>query len=77
MSFIILGQIADIETIAINQGIREVQRLHKQYGKARWRKKKGIATIQFENGTSRRAELHWYEATGHGRKEMKIKLFLD
>jgi len=47
------------------------------YGEARWRKKKGIATIMLEDGSAHQAELHWYEATGIGRKEVKIKYLLD
>lgn len=77
MRFDILDDIHHIETIAINTGIREVERLRKIYGKTRWRQKKGIATIVLEDGTVHQAELHWYEATGFGRKEVKIKYLLD
>jgi hypothetical protein len=77
MPFDILSEITTIETIATNRGIREVERLRKQYGSGRWRKRKGVATVLLPNGFTRRAELHWYEATGHGRKEYKIKRFLD
>ncbi len=37
----------------------------------------GIADIRLTNGNIRRAEIHWYEAHGIGRKKMKIKRFLD
>lgn len=77
MAFTIVGSITAIETIAINTGIREVERLRKVYGAARWRKKKGIATIALADGTLHVAEVHWYEATGLGRKEMKIKRLID
>jgi len=77
MRFDIISHIDDVETIATNANIREVERLRKIYGKARWRKKKGSATIVLEDGTLHRAELHWYEATGFGRKEVKIKYLLD
>lgn len=77
MHFEIISTITEIETIAINQGIREVVRLRKFYGRGRWRKRKGIATILLPDGTARRAELHWYEANGIGQKEYKIKHFLD
>ena len=30
-----------------------------------------------ENGNVRKAEVHWYEAHGIGRKKMKIKMLLD
>ena len=43
----------------------------------RWRKRKGIATVRLPDGMARVVELHWYEATGIGRKEYKIKRFLD
>jgi len=52
-------------------------RIQKQYGPGRWRKLKGIAKVRLESGRVCRAELHWYEAHGIGRKKMKIKRFLD
>ena len=77
MRFDIISPITEVETIAINRGIREVVRLRKQYGSGRWRKRKGIATVVLADGMARMAELHWYEATGVGPKEYKIKRFLD
>jgi hypothetical protein len=47
------------------------------YGKARWRKLKGIARVQLESGRIRLAEVHWYEAHGIGKRQMKIKRYLD
>jgi hypothetical protein len=76
MPFELLGEITGIETLAINRGIREVERLRRQYGRGRWRKRKGIATVLLPNGITRIAEVHWYEATGIGRKEYKIKRFV-
>jgi hypothetical protein len=38
---------------------------------------KGIARIQLQDGRIRLAELHWYEAHGIGKKELKRKRFLD
>jgi hypothetical protein len=60
-------------TIAVGRQIRELARLRKAYGPGRWRKRKGIARIRLEDGTIRLAEVHWYEAHGIGRKELKIK----
>jgi hypothetical protein len=77
MYFDIISEITDIETIAINRGIRDLARLRKRYGPGRWRKRKGTATVLLPDGTARQVELHWYEATGIGRKEYKIKRFLD
>ena len=65
-----------VETIAIGSGIREVGRLRKLYGRGRWRKRKGVARVRLEDGTVCLAEVHWYEATGIGKKEFKIKYFL-
>jgi hypothetical protein len=75
--FEILGDIEDIETFATGRGIRELARLNRIYGRGRWRKRKGRATIRLPDGTERIAELHWYEATGIGGKEYKIKRYLD
>jgi hypothetical protein len=47
------------------------------HGRGRWRKRKGIATVRLVDGTVRQAEIPWYEATGVGRKELKIKRYLD
>jgi hypothetical protein len=76
MQFEILGEISEIETFAGGSGIREIARLRKIYGRGRWRKRKGIARIRLTNGTVHLAEVHWYEATGIGRKEFKIKHLL-
>jgi hypothetical protein len=76
-SFDIIGEIQDIETIAVGAKIRELERLRKVYGKGRWRKMKGIARIQLANGQTRLVELRWNEAHGIGRKEFKRKQYLD
>ncbi len=74
--FEIIGQIEDIEEIAVGGRIRDIMRIQKQYGPGRWRKLKGFAMVRLKSGKIRRAELHWYEAHGIGRKKMKIKTFL-
>jgi hypothetical protein len=77
VDFEVIGDIADIETFAVGRGIRERRRLQRRYGQGRWRKRKGRARVRLPDGTIRDAELHWYEATGIGRKELKIKRYLD
>jgi hypothetical protein len=77
MHFEIIGHITNIETIAVERAIRELARLRRRYGAGRWRKLKGVATIRLANGRIRVAELHWYEAHGIGRKEIKRKRYLD
>jgi len=73
----IVGKIEHSKTFATGNAIREIARLRRVYGKGRWRKRKGIAEVRFEDGSIRHAEIHWYEATGIGRKELKIKYLLD
>jgi hypothetical protein len=76
MHFEILGNILQIETFATGSRIREVARLRRAYGRGRWRKRKGIARVRLSDGTPHLAEVHWYEASGIGRKEFKIKHLL-
>jgi len=77
VKFEIVSKIEGAETFASGNAIREIARLRRTYGKGQWRKRKGIADIQFLDGSVRRAEIHWYEATGIGKKEFKIKYLLD
>lgn len=77
MHFEIIGEIRNLETIATGTSLRDRKRLEKVYGKARWRKRKGMASIRLASGEIRNAELHWYEASGVGRREYKIKRFAD
>lgn len=77
MDFEVVGEVAEVETFAVGTAIRELPRLRRVYGPGRWRKRKGVASVRLPDGTVTRAEVHWYEAHGIGRKEMKIKRFLD
>lgn len=77
MKFEIIGDIGDIEIIAVGNGIRVLRYLRKTYGQGRWRKLKGIAKVRLPNGVLRNVELHWYEAHGIGKREFKIKRYLD
>ena len=77
MHFEIVGRITNIETIAVGSRIRILPLLRKRYGRGRWRKLKGIATVRLSDGTIRFAEVHWFEAHGIGKKKMRIKRFLD
>ena len=72
-----LSDITEIKKIAVGSGIRDIAKLRRRYGRGRWRKLKGIATIRLRNGRVRVAELHWYEAHGIGRKDMKRKRYVD
>ena len=77
MLFEIIGEMSGIETFAIGSSIRELARLRKFYGRGRWRKRKGLARVRLPDGVVRLAELHWYEAHGIGRREYKIKRYID
>lgn len=77
MHFEIIGEIRDIETIAIGSSIRMLSLLRKRYGSGRWRKRKGVATVRLADDTVRLAEVHWFEAHGIGKRKMRIKRFLD
>ena len=76
MEFDVVGDITGAQTIATGSGIRELGRLPKRCGRGRWRKRKGFAEIRLLFGEILRAELHWYEATGIGKRELKIKAFI-
>jgi hypothetical protein len=75
--FEIIGEIEEIETMAIGGSIRDIMRLQKQFGRGRWRKLKEFAKVRLQSGHIRKAEPHWYEAHGIGKRKMKIKRFLD
>jgi hypothetical protein len=75
--FEVLGEIENVETIAVGGTIRDLQRLRKQYGQGRWRKLKGTARVRLLSGRIRRVEIHWYEAHGIGKRKLKIKRYLD
>jgi len=68
VNFAILGGLAEIETIARGNGIRDLPRLIRIYGRGHWRKRKGVARVRLSTGRIRLAELPWYEAHGIGRK---------
>ena len=76
MHFEIVGTITEIETIAVGRAIRILPLLKKRYGKGRWRKLKGIASVRLNDGTIRLAEIHWFEAHGIGKRKMRIKSIL-
>lgn len=73
----IIGEIEEIKTIAVGGRIQDIMRIRKQYGPDRWRKLKGVAKVRLQSGRICKAEVHWYEAHGIGRKKMKIKRILD
>lgn len=77
MAFEVVGKIEQVETVATGPSVKVRSVLRKAYGRGRWRKLKGVATVRLPNGNLRRVELHWYEAHGIGKRDLKIKKYLD
>jgi hypothetical protein len=77
MRFELVGPITNVEVIAVGSAIRILGYLRKTYGRGRWRKLKGDATVRLPNGALRKVELHWFEAHGIGKRDVKIKRYLD
>jgi hypothetical protein len=74
---IVDDRVLAIETIARGHGIRALKRLQRRYGRGQWRKLRGIARVRLADGVLALAELHWYEAHGIGRREIKIKRLIE
>jgi len=77
MKFEVIGQITEVEVVARGPGVQTLSYLRRAYGRGRWRKLKGKATVRLPNGALRKVELHWYEAHGIGKRDVKIKRYLD
>lgn len=73
MSYEIVGPIRNAQTIAAGTSVRNRARLRRLYGRGRWRKRKGVVLVRLPDGVVTTAEVHWYEASGIGRKELKVK----
>ncbi len=73
----IVGEITEIEIIAVGDQIREIDALRELYGGRRWRKLKGKAYVTAPDGAVIWAEVHWYECHGIGRRRMKVKYSLE
>ena len=77
MRFEIVGEVREIEVVARGSSVRVRAELRARFGPGQWRKLKRTATVRLRDGTIWRAEVHWYEAHGIGRRRMKIKEFLE
>jgi hypothetical protein len=69
----LIGEIHNIETIARGPSVHQRGRLTRRFGKGNWRKLKGVALVRGPGGIMRWTELHWFEAHGIGKKEIKVK----
>lgn len=72
----LLGEIRDVELIAEGGAVRIRRALSKTYGAGNWRKLKGVALVRLPDGIVFLAEVHWFEAHGRGRHDLKIKRLL-
>ncbi len=78
MFFEIISDLTEVVLISKGKGVRSRNKLQKKYGLGgTWRKMKGRARVKLPTGELREAEVHWYEAHGIGKKDFKIKKFLD
>ena len=77
MNYRKLSPITAIEIIARGKSVDIRHALDRAFGRGNWRKLKGIAIIEYEDGTVWRSELHWYEAHGIGRRREKVKRDLE
>jgi hypothetical protein len=55
----LVGSTVDITVIAAGRGVKFNSHFNRTHGKGRWRKLKGIATVQDVDGNTGRAELRW------------------
>ena len=77
MKFELISKIESVEIIAVTNRIQNLGQLRKKYGRGRWRKLKGFGWVRLRDGSEHYAELHWYEAHGIGKKELKVKDLID
>jgi hypothetical protein len=73
----LLEEPSQVEIVARGRAIHELGLLRRRFGGRNWRKLKGVATVELPSGRVRRAEVHWYECHGVGRRMMKVKKLLE
>lgn len=69
--FQLLNEISEFEVIARGSSVKARHYLKRKYGRGNWRKVKGVGLVEYDNGDVCYAELHWFEAHGIGRRDMK------
>jgi len=72
----VLSEIRNKEVIARGSSVKIRKRLEKLYGRGNWRKMKGIAEVRLSDGSVTPAEIHWFEAHGIGKRNIKVKHYL-
>jgi len=77
MAFDIVGEMTEVETIAVSESSHILPVLRRRFAPGRWRKRQGVAMKRLLDGALRQAAIHWFEAHGIGRPLMRIKRLLD
>lgn len=72
----ICSEIRNKEIIARGSSVKIRKRLEKLYGRGSWRKMKGIAEVRLSDDSVRLCEIHWFEAHGIGKRNIKVKHYL-
>lgn len=72
----IVGEIRNKEVMAKGSSVKIRKRLEKMYGRGDWKKIKGIAEARLSDGSIRLCEIHWFEAHGIGKRNIKVKHYL-
>lgn len=72
-NFEVISEITDVEIIARGTSVQIRHYLNRAYGQGNWRKLKGQAVIEYNDGEIWLVELHWFEAHGIGRRDEKDK----
>ncbi|MBF0238103.1 MAG: hypothetical protein HQM12_10380 [SAR324 cluster bacterium] len=68
----ILTEIQHKEVIAKGKSVKIRKRLDRLYGTGNW-VNKGFAKVRLSDGTIIWTEVHWFEAHGMGKVQMKTK----
>ena len=66
MDFEVLGPVRNPQTFAAGRAIRDLARLRRVYGRGRWRKRKGRATVRLPDGFVCEAEVQGTKQVGLG-----------
>ena len=72
----ILSEIRNKEVIATGASVKIRKKLEKLYGHGNWKKMKVIAKVRLSDGSVKLSEIHWFEAHGIGKKNIKVKYYL-
>jgi hypothetical protein len=72
MEFEVIGAINDVEAVARGAGVKIRAYLRKVYGRGRWRKLKGSATVRLQTARTIRWSCIGTKRMGSVKRELKI-----